>query len=121
MGKSSGNGEGGAKDIILERAGMLTSQKASGYFTNKLGTFMGLDQVSVEGNLFRFDKSWGPQLLASKRISGQLEMTYTTNVGHMNEQSIRLDYMFSKYFSLQGQTDQRGRSALDLKYRLKFK
>jgi autotransporter translocation and assembly factor TamB len=121
MGKSTGNGEGGAKDIILERAGMLTSQKASGYFTNKLGTFMGLDQVSVEGNLFRFDKSWGPQLLASKRISRQLEMTYTTNVGHMNEQSIRLDYMFSKYFSLQGQTDQRGRSALDLKYRLKFK
>jgi len=50
-----------------------------------------------------------------------VEITYITSVGHMNEQRIRLDYILSKYFSLEGQTDQRGRSGLDLKYRLKFK
>jgi autotransporter translocation and assembly factor TamB len=121
LGKDEGTGEASTRDILLERAAMYTSQKASSYFSRKVGNLFGLDEVSVEGNLFRFNESWGPTLLASKRFSERVSMTYTTNVGHLNDQSIRLDYLLTKYISLQGQTDQRGRSALDIKYRLRFK
>jgi len=114
-------GKSGTKHVLIERAQMLSSQKVSGYVSRKVGTMFGLDQVSVEGNLFRFDKSWGPQLLASKKLSDRVEMTYTTTVGHMNDQSIRLDYQLTRRFLLMGQTDRQGRSGLDLKFRLRFK
>ncbi|MDD3732757.1 MAG: translocation/assembly module TamB domain-containing protein, partial [candidate division Zixibacteria bacterium] len=119
-GKDS-EGKSETKNILIERAQVLSSQKVSGFVSRKVETFLGLDQVSVEGNLFSFNKSWGPQLLASKKISDRVEMTYTTTVGYMNEQSIRLDYRLSQRFLLMGQTDRRGRSGLDLKYRLRFK
>ena len=108
-------------EILKERLALLSSQRVSNYASRKVGTLLGLDHMTIEGNLFSFGKSWGPQLLASKKLSDRMEVTYTTTVGHMNEQSIRLDYRLSKYFSVEGQTDQRGRSGMDLKYRLKFK
>ena len=67
------------------------------------------------------NQSAGPQLVASKRISSRVELTYSTTVGYINDQSVRLDYLLSKYFSLEGQTDQRGRSSMNVKYRLRFK
>ncbi|MBN1211990.1 MAG: translocation/assembly module TamB domain-containing protein [candidate division Zixibacteria bacterium] len=119
-GKDS-EGKSGTKNILIERAQVLSSKKVSGYVSRKVGTLFGLDQVSVEGNLFRFDKTWGPQLLASKKLSNRVEMTYTTTVGHINDQSIRLDYQLSRRFLLMGQTDRQGNSGLDLKFRLRFK
>ena len=106
---------------MLERAAMLSSQRISGYVSQKMGTFLGLDEVSVEGNLFKFDKTWGPQLLASKKISERVSLTYKTTVGHMNDQSIKLNYRLTRKFSLEGQTDRQGRSGLDLIYGLRFK
>lgn len=107
--------------ILQRRLEVLSSRRISGYASQKVGGLLGLDEMTVEGNLFDFGKNWGPQLLASKKISERVELIYTTTVGHMNEQSIRLDYLLSKYFSVEGQTDQRGRAGMDLKYRLKFK
>ena len=116
-------GEAGVStsDVLLQRAAMLSSQRISGYASRKVGGLLGLDQMSIEGNLFQFDSSWGPQLLASRKLSDRMEVTYTTTVGHFNEQGVRLDYRLSKYFSLRGQTDQRGRSAIDVKYGMKFR
>ena len=121
---TGGNKEGtgtNVGDILRERLAAYSSSRLSGYAEKRMGTLLGLEQMSIEGNLFQFGKSWGPQLLASKKLSNRMSLTYTTTVGHMNEQSIRLNYMLSRYFSLQGQTDQRARSSLDLKYSVKFK
>jgi hypothetical protein len=118
---SDREGEGSVfGDVLQERVEMLSSQKISGYASRKIGDFLGLDEVSIEGNLFRSSSSRGPQLLASKRLSDRMKITYTTTVGHQNEQGIRLDYRLTEQFSLQGETDQRGRSGLDLSYRIKF-
>ncbi len=107
--------------ILLERAKALSSQRISGYAERKLGNMLGLKQISIEGNLFKFDKSWGPQLFASKKISDRVEVRYTTTVGHMNDQSIRLEYLLTNRFSVEGETDQQGQAGLDLKYKIKFK
>ncbi|KPL03073.1 MAG: hypothetical protein AMJ90_04105 [candidate division Zixibacteria bacterium SM23_73_2] len=111
----------GRSGVLLDRLQSISSDKLTGYTSGKLGSLLGLEEFSIEGNLFRFDKSWGPQLLASKRISRRMTMTYITTVGHFNEKSIRLDYALSKHFSLEGETDQRGRSGMNLKYRLRSK
>lgn len=108
-------------DVLKERAEQLSSQRISGYAARRVGSFFNLDEMSIEGNLFNFGSSWGPQLLASKKLSNRMSISYTTKVGYLNKQSIRLDYNLSKYFSFEGQTDQRGNSGLDLKFRLKYK
>lgn len=120
-GSDAEGGEGGVTNVLFDRAKMLSSRKVSGYVSGKIGSLMGLDQVTVEGNLFNFDKSWGPQVLASKRFSDRVELTYSTTVGHMNEQSVQLGYQLSRRFSLEGRTDQRGRSSIDIKYGLRFR
>lgn len=107
--------------VLKERAQSISSQKVAGYTSRKVGSLLGLEQFTIEGNLFRFDRFWGPQLLASKKISPRVEITYITTVGHSNENSFRLDYRFSKHFSLEGQTDQQGRAGMNLKYRLRSK
>jgi autotransporter translocation and assembly factor TamB len=109
------------RGVLLERAQQLSSQRVAGYVSRNVGDLLGLDQVTIEGNLFRFDDTWGPDLLASKKLTSRAEVTYRTNIGHLNERSIRLDYRFTKHLSLQGETDQLGRSGLDLKYGLRFK
>ncbi len=121
VGKDKEGKKGGVKDVLLDRATMLSSQRVSGYVSSKVGTFFGFDEFTVEGNLFQFDKSWGPQLVASRRLSERVELTYTTTVGRLNDQGVRLGYRLTPRLSLQGQTDRYGRSLLDLKYGFRFR
>jgi autotransporter translocation and assembly factor TamB len=107
--------------ILRERASELSGRQISGYVTRRMGGFLGLEEMTIEGNLFRFGKTWGPQLLASKKLNNRMEISYTTTAGDANEQNVRLDYKLSDHFSLEGETNQKGQSGLDLKYRLKFK
>ncbi len=107
--------------ILLERAKSLSSERISGYAERKLGNVLGLEKITIEGNLLNFGKTWGPQLMASKKLSDRVNLIYTTTVGYMNEQNIRLGYRLTKKFSIEGQTDQRGRSGIDIKYKLKTK
>jgi autotransporter translocation and assembly factor TamB len=111
----------GLSDVLQQRLATLSSQRLSGYATSKVSTLFGLQEMSIEGNLFRFGREWGPQLVASKKVTGRMSITYRTTVGHLNDQSIRLDYRLSRHLSVQGQTDQGGRSALELKYSLGFR
>lgn len=119
--KDAGIKEANISEVLRDRIEVLSSQRISGYASRKVGNMLGLEKMTIEGNLFQFGRSWGPQLLASKKISERVEITYITTVGHFNENNIRLDYRLSRRFSLQGQTDREGHSSLDLKYRLQFK
>ena len=108
-------------EILLDRVGELSSRKVSGYISKSIASGTGLEDVSIEGNLFQFGKSWGPRLVASKRITDRMEVIYSTNVGHFNEKNVRVDYRLSKYFWIESETDQRGKAGLDLKYKIKLK
>lgn len=110
-----------SKGVLKERAEMLTSRGISNYFSRKTGSFLGLDEMSVEGNLFQLNKNGGPQITASKSITKSAKLTYSTTVGHINDQSIRLDYLLKKHYSLMGQTDRMGRSSVDIKYSIRFR
>ncbi len=120
-GKDAEGRDASISGVLIERAQSLSSQKITGYTSRKVGNLLGLERLTIEGNLFRFDQSWGPQLLASKKLSRRMELTYITTVGHSNENSFRLDYRLSKHFSLEGETDQQGRAGMNLKYRLRSK
>ncbi|HEX38309.1 MAG TPA: hypothetical protein ENG70_05605 [Candidatus Cloacimonetes bacterium] len=108
------------KDILLERAKLYSSQKIASYVAGRLTHLLGLDDVSIEGNIFDLDDG-GPQLTASKKLSDRIKVTYSTKVGYLNEQSIKLDYKLTDHFYLQGQADQEGTAGIDAIYRIHFK
>lgn len=116
-----GNGKGGLKGVLKDRAAMLTSERVSSYLSRRVGSLFGFNEFTIQGNLFQFDNSWGPQLVASKRLSRKVDFTYSTTVGHLNDQTVRLGYRLTPRFSLQGETDRQGRAGLDLKYGITFK
>ncbi|MBC8383348.1 MAG: translocation/assembly module TamB domain-containing protein [Candidatus Cloacimonetes bacterium] len=109
------------KDILLERAEQYSSQKISGFVAGQMAHIFDLDDVTIEGNLFNFGDSWGPQLVASKQLSKRMKVTYSTRIGYLNEQSIELDYKLTDHFYLQGQADQEGNAGVDVIYRVNFK
>jgi autotransporter translocation and assembly factor TamB len=120
----TGGEEGGdvsKSGVIIDRAKALSSDRVGGFISRNVEDLLSLDQVTIEGNLFDFGSSWGPQLLASKKISERTTVTYRTNVGHLNDRSIMLDYRLTKRFSLSGETDQYGRSGIDLKFTIRLK
>jgi len=98
-----------------------SSQRISAYTSERLGSLMHLDDMSIEGNLFDFGDNWGPQLLASKKLTEKTTLTYKTTVGHTTDQSVQLNYKINDVISVEGQTDQQGRSGLDLKVGWRFK
>jgi autotransporter translocation and assembly factor TamB len=120
-GKGEFGSEGGAKNVLLDRAKMLTSKRVSSYVSSKVGSMFGFDEFTMEGNLFQFDQSWGPYLIASRRLTERVELTYSTTVGRLNDQNVRLGYRLTPRLSLQGETDRDGRAAIDLKYGIRFK
>lgn len=108
-------------NAIQQRAENLSSQRISGYVSNRVGSIFGLEEMSIEGNLFNFGTNWGPQLLASKQLGNRVRVTYSTRVGHLNEQGIRLDYQLTDKWSIESQADQQGGTGVDLKYRVRFR
>ncbi|MFC1619908.1 translocation/assembly module TamB domain-containing protein [Candidatus Neomarinimicrobiota bacterium] len=106
---------------LQDRLTGLSSDRIARYTSQKLGDLLDLDNVSIEGNLFRFNRSWGPQLIASRKVSDRMDITYQTTIGQFNEQGVRLDYTISKNFLLEGSTNNRGQTGLDLKFRIRFK
>jgi len=118
---SGGSGEGGAQSILTRRAETLASEQVAGYVSGKIGSLLGLEQVTVQGNLFNTQGGNAPRITATKMLSERIKLTYTTTVGYLNEESIQVGYQLSRRFYLQGQTDRTGESSLDLKYRLLFR
>ena len=107
--------------ILLNRAEVLTSLQISGYVGRQLESALGLESFSIEGNLFQSGQLLsGTHLTATKKISDKVEVSYTTSLGRMNEQGIRVVYDLTKRISLQGETVQQGKSSLDILYKKRF-
>jgi autotransporter translocation and assembly factor TamB len=112
----------GGKGVVLEDcARQLASQRISGALSKEAGKALGLDEVTVTGNLFNFGVSWGPQLVISKSIFPRTKITYSMNVGHINDQSFRISYQLNPKWSLAGETDENENSAQSIIYDLRFK
>jgi autotransporter translocation and assembly factor TamB len=127
LGTTTGNllsgSEGGSSvtNVLTRRVEAFSSQRITRYLSTQVGNLLGLDQVMIEGNIFRFNQGGGPQLVAKKTFLNRFEVTYSTTVGHINDQGIRLDYNITKRWAIQGESNQKGETGIDLKYQIKFK
>jgi hypothetical protein len=112
-------------DVLLSRAGSLTEQTLADYSTRKVGQWIGLEDLSMQGDPLGLGGSTSgsssPQISATTRITDKISVTYQTNTGSNPQRSVRIGYYLSNRFSIATQSDQTGQSSLDLKYRLLFK
>ncbi len=112
-----------AGDQIVSRAGSFTTNTLADYSARKVGRIIGLEDLSVEGNL------WGaggasttdPRISATTRVSDRISVTYSTSAGRDLNQSVKVGYYLSNRFSVVTQAGQTGASSLDLSYRMLFK
>jgi autotransporter translocation and assembly factor TamB len=108
-------------EILKVRAEEITSRVVSGYVSGSVADLVGLKDLSIEGNLFNPRGAQGAFLVASKDLSDRVDITYSTNIGHFNQNMVKMDYRLSRRFLLQGETDQQGKAGIDLKYRIRFR
>lgn len=108
------------QEAVRERLELLTSRRISGYVASNVENLLGLKSFTIENNLFQFNRNWGPQLIASKKLSDRTELTYTTTIGRINEQGIKLAYNFTSRLAVVGETDQLGKAGIDFTYKIKL-
>jgi autotransporter translocation and assembly factor TamB len=118
---SSTQSGSGVTNVLTRRVESFSSQRITSYLSTQFGNLLGLDEVAIEGNIFRFNQGGGPQLVAKKTFLKNFEVTYSTIVGHLNDQGVRLNYQFTRHWSIQGESNQQGETGLDLKYQINFK
>ena len=84
---------------------------------------LNLDKVDVKWNYS--DKNdrdrKGTRIVAQKKLTSELDITYTSVVGYSNDQAIKLEYKISDTISLEGESDQKGRTGIDVKFKYNFK
>ncbi|MBN2013446.1 translocation/assembly module TamB domain-containing protein [candidate division KSB1 bacterium] len=108
------------RDILIERARSITNHTISQMAEKQVGTLLNLDNISIEGDLLSMQGKGGPKVTASKKLTEGLDLTYSTVVGYSNDQMIKLGYRISDNIALEGESDQRGRTGIDLKFKYKF-
>ena len=79
----------------------------------------GISGGRIGGNLFGGQE--GNQIDASEKLARELNSDYSTNVGDLNNRGIRLRYDISRFFSIEGYTNQTGQGGIDLDYSVTFK
>ncbi|MFC2150452.1 translocation/assembly module TamB domain-containing protein [Calditrichota bacterium] len=108
-------------DVLRNRLEGVSSRKVSNMLSERVGSALGLEQLSIERNLFDFDGSWNPQLVASKKLNKRVEITYTTTIGQLNDQGVSLEYKLTPNISIESQTNRSGENSADLKYHIRLK
>ncbi len=108
------------QQVMLTRFQELGAHRLADFTEQKLSEAFDLENISIEGNLLQWDRTWAPRITASKRLSSRFNVTYSTVVGHSTEQQIKLGYQLTKYLSIIGNTGQIGQSGIDLKFHYKF-
>ncbi len=121
LGATRGELAGQTGDILEERAGAIASQQISGFASEQVGDLLGLDRVSVSGNIFDVNDTTGPELIASERVSEDVTLEYRTTVGHLNDQRISVYWQLHRRWLIEGTTNRSGRSSLNLTYILRMR
>lgn len=91
-------------------------------FEERLRSITGLDRFQVDPHVSKTTGTVEPRVTVSKRLLGdKIFVTYTTGVGALEEQIIKLEFFMTKNVSLVGVRDERGITGGDIRFRFEFK
>jgi hypothetical protein len=109
------SGEGGQ---IGNRASDFVSQSLSAFATQEAQKLLGLEQLSIRGNIFG-DTANPTEITASKKIGKRITLTYSGGVSTPGNQRAIISWQILPFLFLEGESDIRGNVSAVLSVRLK--
>ena len=104
---------------IVSRIGSMVGNKFLGFGTRTLERLLGLENITVSGNIFDSKDSLNsPQLSLTKRLSDRLTLSYESTFDTSKQQKISILYRLFPFLFLTGETDNSGNSKISLKFRV---
>ena len=101
-----------------EIAGQIVSQQMNSYLKKILGNEGGDIDFELQGNIFDMNDT---KVAVNKRWGKHVTISYSTSIKDFDKRIIHIEYKINNNFSVEGQTDQDQESAIDFKYRIRFK
>lgn len=102
----------GAESLV---AGQLTSQVSS-----KIQKFAGISNLSIDPTLGGDQGNPGARVAIQQRVTGNLFVTFATDVTSTQRQEIQVEYQFNPRWSVSADRDQNGGFGVDGKYHKTF-
>jgi translocation and assembly module TamB len=102
----------GAESFV---AGQITSQVSS-----KIQKFAGISNLSIDPTLGGDQTNPGARIAIQQRVTGNLFVTFATDVTSTQNEEIQLEYKFNPRWSVSAVRDQNGGFAFDGKYHKTF-
>jgi translocation and assembly module TamB len=122
VGQTGSSVKGLEAGIGAGEATSFVTGKMQDVFEERLRSITGLDRFQVDPHVSKSTGTVEPRVTVSKRLLGdKVYVTYTTAVGTLEEQIIKLEYFVSRNISLVGERDERGITGADIRFRFEFK
>ena len=113
----SGEVASNIEETIKQAVWKYNSDRFTRYAERQVGRALAFDQVVIEGNVF----STGSRYEVYKGITGRLRLSLRGTVGGSTDQTVSFDYKLGENIYLISETNQFGRTGLDLRYVIRFK
>jgi hypothetical protein len=108
------------EDKIKNASRVYTPQKFYRFTEKRVGRLLAFDRIYIEGEAFEAGGSYG-HYSAEKRIAPDFRLSLRGAVGWESDQILAFDYRLKNNIFLISETNQLGRSSIDLRYVIKFK
>ncbi|MDH4231109.1 MAG: translocation/assembly module TamB domain-containing protein, partial [Nitrospirota bacterium] len=122
VGQTSGELKGLEGGVGASEATSFVTGKMQDVMEERLKSITGLDRFQIDPYVSKSSGTVEPRVTVSKRLlSEKMFVTYTTSVGTIEEQIIKVEYFMGKNVSLIGVRDERGILGGDIRFRFEFK
>ena len=101
-------------------AGSVLGEAVSEQLSNRLQRFFGASRVKIDPTLDSSDNLPAARLTLEQQISRDISLTYITNLNRTQEQTVRIQWDFSRQWSAVAVRDTNGLFGIDFLYRKRF-
>jgi len=113
-------GQLGAASASFGSAGSLLGEAVSQQLSNRLQRFFGASRVKIDPTLDADNNLPAARLTLEQQISRDITLTYITNLNRTQEQTVRIQWDFSRQWSAVAVRDTNGLFGIDFLYRKRF-
>ena len=101
--------------------GAAISAPLTGPINDRLQRFFGVSRIKIDPELNTITNTPQARLTIEQQLSREITVTYITNLNRTQNQIVRMQWDFSRDFSVLAVRDENGIFGIDFQYRKRFK
>jgi translocation and assembly module TamB len=110
-----------SQGFLTAGSNSLLGQAVAAPLTGRLQRLLGVSRLKIDPELTGVTNTPQARVTFEQQLSREITLTYTTNLNRTQQQIVRLQWDFSKDFSLLAVRDENGIFGVDFLYRRRFK